>query len=458
MEDIKRLSPMAGGMSPARMQGRGSAKSTTGAARHVIVSPGKRRLVFWLTMVYVFIVHHGSLFRFSTAENSPGLSTVLAAVIILVGFSSIKRGLLNHPTCKLLTTLCVLAFLASAFSPFGFVEPLISLAKLMLYYLVALVVASQYFSRKEISQIILASVSGLFLASAMTIVDSAGLVKIPKCNELQYTSKVHEGAKMRRVSQASGFFARRSAMAAYYCISIVSAYFLILGSKNIRVRLLGVAAFAAGLGCVMSTHNRSAVISVILSVLCFVAFRKSVSSSKRINLIIGTAVVGIVSGWLALVFMSDHIDVYLSKFSYLTSNGAAGESQSDLGRIKLLHFTLDQMWECPLGHGLTSLKLANGRRYSPHNIVTALIWAIGLWAFLWVPMFAYAMSQIAKIKKSALADLLLFSLLAGFLNSMTHDSLFTGLAWVYFGLLLTLPSNVGMSNAPPRLRRPHRAA
>ncbi len=89
---------------------------------------------------------------------------------------------------------------------------------------------------------------------------------------------------------------------------------------------------------------------------------------------------------------------------------------------------------------------------SPHNVVTQLIWAGGFVALVWMPIFALVvLSRLGALpnrnrkqqangdtQSDALRDAAVYALLAWFINSMTHQTLSTGLAWVFFGVAMSL--------------------
>jgi hypothetical protein len=84
---------------------------------------------------------------------------------------------------------------------------------------------------------------------------------------------------------------------------------------------------------------------------------------------------------------------------------------------------------------------------NPHNVVTAIIWATGIFSFIWLPLFAAAVylalsgrlenrSDRAPLRVES--DALTFALFAWLVGGMTHNILFTGLAWIMFGLMLSI--------------------
>lgn len=401
---------------------------------------GRRFLIYWSLVAYMCVVQLGSLFRLNAGGFELGLSTMLAGCIIALGFFSIDLRVAQSPLAVATGILVLLATLGAAFSPFNLVDRGRAHAELFLYWSLALVVASQFFSRAQTYGIVFASVAGLLIASSLTMIDFLGIKSIPRCNELDYSSVAMERGTTRRVNQASGFFPLRTAMASYYSLSITASYFIFIYGRQRREKLIGVAAFLAGLACVIATHNRSASISSAVAILVFLLFRKEHDGTRQAKRWVLTLLAMSVIVSISIVFLGDHVRVYLSRTGYLFGHGD-GARASDLSRFELFWYAIDQVTQYPLGRGMTKMQLSNGIRISPHNVVTAVVWAIGFSAFVWVPWFAYLMFRESLSRRGDVANILSFSLLAWMLNNMMHESLSTGAAWVVFGLFLSVSAN-----------------
>jgi len=398
-------------------------------------------LFFPLVCVYVFIVQFGSLLRSSASESAPGPSTYIVLALIALGAGRIVRA---FATEKLVFwTLAILVVYTAITSPLTS-RPADALAMTRMlagYILLAAAISRTRWHRSQISTLWFLMAAGLLVSSSLTIVDYVGFINVPYANELDISTE----AVGLDVEQASGFFVKRSAMAAYFGLSATGSLVLALTHESFRARLYYFTAASSGLLCLFLTHNRSGVFGAIIAIGIYILISPRFNGSRRVNILLASMIAGgmLLAG--TATFFPEHLSVYVAKLGFI---GLADEAwASDGTRIDLFVAAVKSIAVNPLGNGFTKILLSPGRLISAHNIVTAIIWALGAFAFLWLPLFSAAVylsltgrpgNRSNRIPLSVESDALTFGLLGWLLNGMTHNIIFTGLAWVVFGIMLSI--------------------
>jgi hypothetical protein len=398
-------------------------------------------LFFPLICVYVVLVHFGSLFRFTAEETSRGPSTFIVVALIMLGLGRVIRAFTTEKFIFwTLAALIMYLVMLAAFTP----DPSAALwqpIELGGYVLLGAAISRTEWSRSRLSILWLLMAGALFISSFLTIVDYAGIIDVPYNNDAT-TSTATAGLE---VWQASGFFVRRSGMAAIFGLTIAGSLALALAHESPLTRLYHFAAAAAGLLCLFLTHNRSGVLSAIAVIGVYTLVSPRFQGSRRINILLGAAVAGVFLLAVVIAFFPEHLVVYVAKLGFI---GLADETwASDAYRLKLFIAAIQGVGENPLGNGFTKIPLKGGLLMNPHNMVTAIIWASGLFSFFWLPTFAAAVCtsfsrRFTSPRKRPHAppesDAIACALFAWLLNGMTHGMIFTGLAWVLFGLMLSI--------------------
>jgi len=391
-----------------------------------------------LIVMYVVSVQFATVTRSPSTETDSGLSTAVMALLLVVAPLRGLRGLLTEPL--LWGVLILLLYLIVPTAMAGGGVPLFRLAMMSAYLLVAASVSRCTFSKEQYGVIFNALAASLLISAFLTIVDFMGLVDVPYCNEITFDTKL-DGT---RTEQASGFFDHRSAMAAVFSIAITSSAILAVTTDRMRSRLLYSLAATLGLIALFLTHNRSGVLGSILVVGFFAVFSRRFTRSQRVWLL-GTA--GLASVFLLGVIgvlFPEHLDVYVAKLGFL---GLADRTwESDSLRVDFFIFALQSLGTNPLGHGLSKLEFYPGVFISPHNVITAIIWAGGLFSLCWLLVYgAVVAAYLSRMHRifagrnaawSATTEASAYSLLVWIVNGMTHQTLATGLAWLLLGLFL----------------------
>ena len=234
-------------------------------------------------------------------------------------------------------------------------------------------------------------------------------------------------------------------MAAVFSIGIASSLVLALGHSSVVVRLGFLAVGCTGLLCVFLTHNRSGVLGPLAVIAVYALISPRFRGVRRIGMLIASVVIGMCLLLFIVRFYPDHASVYVAKLGFL---GLAEKTwESDHLRIDLFIAAIKAMGSTPLGHGFSLVKLPSGITMDAHNVVTAIIWAAGVFSLVWLPIFAatvygYFGPRLSvrrgsrppiPIEYDAVACAL-FSWLA---SGMTHNIMQTGVAWLLFGVLIS---------------------
>jgi len=319
----------------------------------------------------------------------------------------------------------------------------------LVFYILLAAAAYRYIqNERQILFVVIMFLIGAFMSSTATFIDYFDFVDIPGVNDIRAgTGSKYVGYSM----QISGAFPRRSAMAAYYTIAITIGFLMpLLHCKLSRVQQIFY--FTTAVSCffvLMMTHNRAGLIGAVIATTLIPII--SARSWKRllwlmaIYLFFMAIIIFIIYNWFYDVWVAYQI---LLRIGEVGEDDPSNVAESDILRLVFFQRAMAALLENPFGHGYSLLHGVPG--YSgmvdPHNIVTQVIWGMGVFSFFWLIYFTIifiikARFLFVKINKKSAIDIgfvLLGGLLAFFLNNMMHNSLSTGVAWIFLGLLLGL--------------------
>jgi hypothetical protein len=309
------------------------------------------------------------------------------------------------------------------------------------YMFLAAAISRTRWNRSQLSTLWILTAGGLLVSSALTIVDFAGIMNVPYANQ----ATTETSAAGLTVQQASGFFTRRSGMAGIFALSIAGSLALALAHESSRTRLYYLAAACSGLLCLFLTHNRSGVLGSIAVAAIYTLVSPRFGGVRRIGILTGAAILSGTFLAVVILFYPEAASVYHAKLGFI---GMADTTwSSDHYRVELFLAAIRSLGENPLGNGFTSIPLPGGLLMDPHNTVTVIIWAMGIFSFIWLPVFAAAVyfalgrrftNRSDRMLLSVESDALSCALFAWLLNSMAHSAINTGLAWIMFGLMLSI--------------------
>lgn len=394
-----------------------------------------------LIFAYAIVVQFGNLFRLSgTEETGIGLPTFIAVTIIMLGGLNALNNFLSNKTLYLFLFVALWALFADFVSTYTSENAFYSPIVYILYALMAASVMKVFAVDDSLPKFWAVLAFGVGASSLFTIIDYIGIYNFPFVNEIVIDTDLG----VKGVTQASGFFPRRSAMAAVFSLSIGGFFLLALLLSKIYLRFYYFLAGTLGSICLMLTHNRSGILGITILLLLYLVFSKRYNLSKKIGVLI-LSTVGVVSIVFVMVkYFPSHLDVYVDKLAYFFDESTEVR-ETDYGRILILQTALNSLAENPLGNGFTKIPIKGIGLMNPHNIITSIVWAAGVLGILWLIYYAYFMYKdvsktlmISRLhKKSPYIDAILVGLGAWLLGNMVHNSLSTGLAWVFLGILLS---------------------
>ncbi len=392
-----------------------------------------------LICIYAFAVQFGNLFRISGAESVPGLSTAIALILILLGPLRVIRGIVQENLILLVTLLSLWIALVSVVGGDTDENVLYAAIVFQAYVFLAAAIAQTTISEQWLVRIWAFIALGILISAGLTVVDFLGIIDVPRNNEEIISSRV--GTTV--VEQAGGFFPRRSAMAAIFSIGIAGVITIGLITLHWRAKLLWFLTGGLGLICLMLTHNRSALLSVILSVSAYVLIAKRLRGARRVRILTLGVLVAFGIGVVMSVYFPQHLEVYAEKLGFFY--GAGEVRQTDYGRIVLFKVALTNLLSDPIGNGFTKIPLPGGIVKDSHNIVTEIVWSAGVLGVLFLIIFASLLyKRMARVKRRSVVlqhsiylDAIFVGLTSWLLHNMAHNSLNTGLAWIFFGIALS---------------------
>jgi hypothetical protein len=399
-----------------------------------------RYFFFPLLCIYVTVVQFGSLGRYSDVESSYGLSTVIVVILVLFGVRRLVWAAIGERIFWVMGLLLVYLVIPSMLYREA-INSLLMLFQVTCYIALTAVVSRTFLARSQIFTLWVFIAVGLFVSAALTIIDFAGIVDVPYNNNLWLTTKVG----VNRVEQASGFFMRRSGMAAIFSIGIAGSLVFALAHASPMARLFFLAAGSTGLLCVFLTHNRSGVLGPLAIVSVYALLSPRFRGFRKIGMLMASIVIGMCFLLFIARYYPEHAAIYIAKLGFLGLSETTWES--DHLRIDLFVAAMRSMGSNPLGNGFSLIELPGGIWMDPHNVVTAIIWAAGVFSLIWLPIFAatvfsyFSGSLIrrgpVRIPTSVEHDAVVCGLFTWLANGMTHNTLQTGLAWLFFGVLIS---------------------
>jgi hypothetical protein len=396
---------------------------------------------FPLICIYGVLAYFGTVVKFSDDLNSQGPSTIIALVLILLGANRVFRAFLEERIFWVLGILVLYLVVPSALVP-DEATSMRLLVELTGYVLLAAAVSRMRLDRSQLFVFWACLAGALLLSSVITLVDHAGIVDVPYNNETTAETRMAG----QSVKQASGFFLSRSTMAVFFSLGITGSLVLALAHRGrLRARVYFLSAGIAGLLCLFLTHNRSGVLGSAAVVAVYALVSPRFRGIRRIGILMGAGLLGVIFIAIVARYYPEHATVYMAKLGFV---GLAETTvSSDVLRVDLFVEAIRSLATDPLGHGYTKIPLPGGKLLNPHNLVTRVIWAAGLFSFLWIPLFGVTLYSYFSRRfgnpptgtsASVESDAVSYALLAFIVNGMTHEGSFTGLAWLLLGLMVSV--------------------
>lgn len=414
----------------------------------------KDTLSFALLCMYVFMVPLGTLFRFGTKEGDLGMTTVLLVILVSIHVIKSVRLLFNKKTFFIILLLIIWLSFSTFFAPENVLAGYKNLLSLLIYVLLAGSMTQINFPAKRLKIFFLCLAAGILISSVLTLIDFAGIIDIPRANELHISTKLSEGFVM----QASGFFPRRSAMAAYFALILPAFFVFFTGSRNNLFRFIMIASFILGMIALLLTHNRAGVIAILFCSGWYVLLGGRTSVKKKVKTIVVIAILLMTLISLTHRYFNDISKVYMTLFGVSSAIQGMPEyklqrqKESDLMRVYFFSQSLNSLIENPIGNGFSQIKTERYGFTDPHNIITQIVWGAGVFSLFWLCLFGYSVIKLFMFRISIhdnlfiYYDALKYGLLSWFIIGMAHTIICTGLAWVFLGIMLNLRARISRAN------------
>lgn len=405
---------------------------------------------------YCFVVQFGSLFRYGSGEGALGVSTGIVLIVIFLGFNGIPRQIRMIPVLSAIALLLGWFVLSSSLSPTGYLGAYRRLGQLMLYLCLAAAISSRDFTDKQLKLVAYSVAIGLLLSSGLTIIDYQGWANIPGCNEVVISSRVG-GSNLDRVSQAGGFFPRRSAMAAVFSLSATVSVIMALAVRGWSSKVLFAVSGLSGILSLFLTHNRSGIAAIVLAMFVYVFLNKSFTFGRRIKTIAFSGVVGIGLLIVLITYFPAQVDIYKGKlpmfFPEASKDYSEEQARGDSVRSDNLMTAFKNITSNPFGNGLGYIPHPELGYVDAHSSFTILLWAGGVVTLLWMVPFSFRLFKLLFARVNLPPDVLPYfdafrsALVAFFFNCMVHESLGTGLFWIFLAVVISIryQGNVDLS-------------
>lgn len=398
-------------------------------------------LTWVLLSAYIFVVCFGRYFRFGAAESGLGVSTCIFVCVILLHITRSVETVFKDPLIGVFAALALWCGISAVFYPGEYLGSVIKSITFLGYVLFAASIVRLSIQNKTIVLFALAATTGLFLSSAITIVDYFGVYNFSGVNESYIVSKVTGD----EVQQAGGFYSRRSAMAAYYSLLVPFVFVSLYSGKNILLKAYKLSAVGVGFLALFLTHNRSGILAIIIALIVFMLIDKQKSIASKARVIVSAVIVVAIALTTLLVLLPEHFDVYANKLGRLMPGESQYISQSDYARVFFFQEAMKGLLTNPMGHGFGLMYTDEYGFLSPHNMFTYVVYASGFFAFFWLYIFMREMfrkMKVSRVLKNIDKDAYyvaigcFVSIVSWLVNNMAHNSFSTGLFWLFMGLLI----------------------
>jgi len=406
----------------------------------------RNSLSLFFIYLYVLIAPLGTLFRFSEHEGALGVSSILLLILVFMfSIDMIYVFFKNQFFFYLFLLLIILLF--TSMNSYDPSSTYLYLVQLSIYVSFAAAIYRVSFSRKDLKLVFLFLAIGTFISTFLTLIDYSGLMDIPRVNELQIVTRL--GGE--NVQQISGLFPRRSAMAAYFALILPIFFVLSIQKKNIYWKLFLSLCFLLSFLCLLFTHNLAGIIAILVSCFFYLIFGYRATFLEKIKKISIILLILLAFGTIISLKLPEIVDVYLfrigSHFQTPSTqvNGLLDRQiESDNMRLYFFKFSLASINGDPFGHGLSKLVTDKYGIIDPHNIITQFIWATGILGFIWMFFGILIFFKIIKLPKYSNDSLttyltaIKYGLFSWFICGMAHNIIFTGIAWLFLGMLINI--------------------
>ena len=310
----------------------------------------KDKIAFAMLCIYAFVVPLGSVFRFTSEEGSLGISTLLLLFLVTIYILKTTPFLFKKKIFFVLSLLVLWFSFSTLFTPDSIISGYKNLISLIIYIFLAITITQIHLPARRLKIFFIWLIVGMFLSSGLTLLDFTGVVDVLGANE--FNRSTHMAGN--KVIQSSGFFSRRSAMAAYFCLVLSALIPLFFILRNTILKTIIVITYFVSLLTLLLTHNLGGIIAILLSSGLYLFWGNQVSFIKRMKQIIVVGLILISCGWLVTTHFSDVKQVYLFRLGVFTSpedvsaEQLALQKESDYVRLYFLSQALGSLTKNPI--------------------------------------------------------------------------------------------------------------
>jgi len=410
----------------------------------------KDKISFDLLCIYAFVVPLGTLFRFTSEEGSLGISTILLLSLVTIYISSTVPLLFKKKIFFILLLLVLWFSLSTLFALDSIISGYKTMAMIIMYIFFAITITKMNLPANRLKSFFLWLVAGMFLSSGLTLIDFLGIIDVPCANELQRSTDIGDD----KIFQASGFFPRRSAMAAYFSLVLPVLIPLFINFSNAMLKIIIAFTYFISMLILLFTHNLSGIIAILISSGVYFLWGDRINFVKRMKRIVYASLIILSFFYLVSVYFPDAKNVYFvrlnvpSSLASISAENVARQKESDNMRLYFFKHSLASLTKNPIGHGYTQIWTEKYGLKDPHNIITQVIWGAGVFSFIWLGLFGYVLINLFTTKSCRhngfffYYDALRFGLFSWFIVGMAHTIICTGLAWIFFGMLINIRTQI----------------
>lgn len=413
---------------------------------------------FFLFYGYCFLVTLGAFVRFSHGVSTVGITSILLIGVIVLRMKGVFKVGWQQPILKAWLILIVYITILTLFE-YGTTSSSIwsyrKLGSIFIYILFAGAVASIRWTEKQVYIVGYLMALGLLLCAILSLVDGMGIMNIARVND----SPVLHGDLS--TFYPYGQFRHRSVMGLY--LAVILTFLLVLSEGkgfHPAFRIITFITVLFFLTLLIYSRNGSGPGAILIAFTVYFIFnlyseRKSFIKYIPNGFLVYLLAIMIVAAinphilkyyyyrWLSTPVIKEIADPYYSNnqndYSYIIEV----TNQSDTARINLLRESFSQLKTAPFGKSFKD----NAHVF----FIVDVIFATGVLGLIWIVLVSILLLKMLKellatnINKTIIWALTA-SLMAWVLVGIMYNGLNIGIAWGFFGVLISLHRRVTQKN------------
>jgi glycosyltransferase involved in cell wall biosynthesis len=402
----------------------------------------RKTIPFWFLCLYMFLIPFGQCFRFQTAENALGISSVLALIMIIWRMPNILAILKTNFFVQMLVILSLhLAFTNLQLNGQEQWAAYKTNAMFLIYAGLTAYVIGLSLDQKQQRILFLVMSSAILLSSLLTLIDYRKIIDIPYFNEYIYKRG------------PTGPFLRRSSFAMIW--SVYLTFILAYGMQKSEKAVKFLVFFTVGLGAaaIAITRNRSffySFMAIALLIIIGLYFQHRAIKKALLNLSYFLTI-GFFMYTILAVFFPLKLD-QIKKTGHYSGQAYYSQEQykqvqikskkADQLRLLTLQKAARQIFSKPWGNGISRIPIQSFKnKVDPHSNLVWLLWATGWIGAIWLLMIAIWFKQKLRVYNNFFNDQrfpFVFAGAAWLLTGLVHTNWTMGAGWIMIGILISL--------------------